>query len=170
MITRPTGAEHDPAFSRYITRVPEGNFFDVFQSQTQKTIGLFETFSEEKGNYSYAPGKWSLKEVLGHVIDFERVFSYRTLCIARGEQQSLPAFDENEYARNAGYDRLELSKVIEHYKKLRNSTICLLEQIPDDAWTRTGVSNQKPVSARALAYTMAGHELHHMNVISERYL
>src|SRR5688500_4525045 len=99
MLTRPEKKEHDPAFSRYISRVTEGNLFDLLAAQTERTRQLFETMSEEKGNYRYAPEKWSLKEVLGHVIDFERVFTYRTLCIARGDQQSLPGYDENEYAR-----------------------------------------------------------------------
>lgn len=170
MITRPAEQEHDPAFSRYIFRVPEGNLIQLFESQTQKTRRFFENMSEERANYSYAPGKWSLKEVLGHVMDFERVFAYRTLCIARGEDQPLPGYDENNYARLAAYDRIPLPKALEQYNHLRASTIALLEQIPDDAWARTGTVNAKTISLRALAYIMPGHELHHMNVIAERYL
>jgi uncharacterized damage-inducible protein DinB len=170
MITRPSEQEHDPAFSRYIARVPEGNLIELFRSQTQNTYHFFEKLSEEKANYSYAPGKWSLKEVLGHVMDFERVFAYRTLCIARGEEQGLPGFDENNYARTAGYNQVPLLKILQHYAHLRAATIALLEQIPDSAWVRTGTVNQKTISLRALAYVMPGHELHHGNVIAERYM
>jgi uncharacterized damage-inducible protein DinB len=170
MITRPTLQEHDPAFSRYIARVPEGHLIELFQLQTQNTHRFYEKLSEEKANYSYAPGKWSLKEVLGHIMDFERVFAYRTLCIARGEEQVLPGYDENDYARSSGYDRIPLSRLLQHYAHLRAATILLLEQIPENAWLRTGTVNQKSISLRALAYIMPGHELHHMNVIAERYM
>ncbi|MCI0414432.1 DinB family protein [bacterium] len=118
---------------------------------------------------SYAPEKWSLKEVLGHIMDAERIFSYRALCIARGEEQPLPGFDEQQYARVAGYDRLPVQKGLQQYNALRVSTRLLLEQLLDSAWTATGVSNQKPISVRALAYIIAGHERHHMGVIAERY-
>src|SRR5262245_7566750 len=98
MITRPAEQEYDPAFARYISLVPEGNFLELFGVQTHETRDFFEKLSEETGNYRYAPEKWSIKEVLGHVMDGERVMAYRALCIARGEQQSLPGFDENSYA------------------------------------------------------------------------
>jgi len=169
MLLRPTEQEYEPAFARYISLVPEGNFFELLQAQTQQNRDFFEGLSEEAGNYRYAPGKWSLKEVLGHVMDGERIFSYRTLCIARGEQQPLPGFDENEYARIAGYDQIPLQKVLQQYDALRSSTRLLLEQLPDSAWTTKGTSNQKPISVRALAYIIAGHERHHMGVIAERY-
>src|ERR1041385_2233673 len=104
MIVRPSEGDCDPAFFRYISLVPEGNFLDLLGIQTQETRDFFEKLSEETGNYSYAPGKWSIKEVLGHVIDAERIFAYRTLCIARGDTQPLPGFDENEYARVADYN------------------------------------------------------------------
>ena len=170
MIARPPEQEYDPFYFRYVSRVPEGNLIDLFEIQTQRARRFFENMSEEKANYSYAPDKWTLKEVLGHVMDFERVFAYRTLCIARGEVQSLPGFDENDYARFAGYDRIPLSMILKQYHHLRASTIALLEQIPDGAWTRTGTVNNKSISLRALAYIMPGHELHHLNVIAERYM
>jgi len=169
MLSRPTDGECDPYFNRYITLVPEGNFLDLLGMQTQQTREFFEKLSEETGNYRYATEKWSIKEVLGHVMDTERVFAYRTLCIARGEQQPLPGLDQNEYAANANYDRIPLSKIVQHYTALRVSTFFLLEQIPDSAWERKGISNQKPISLRALAYIIAGHERHHMRVLSELY-
>jgi len=169
MLQRPDETEYDPAYAGYISLVPEGSYFDLLGVQTHETREFFEKLSEEKGNYRYAPDKWSIKEILGHVMDSERVFAYRALCIARGEQQSLPGFDQDAYARVADYDRISLAKALQHYTALRVSTILLLEQLPAQAWTRKGISNQKPISVRALAYIIAGHERHHMRVITERY-
>jgi hypothetical protein len=169
MISRPVEGEYDPYFDRYIKLVPEGNLLELLRSQTQETRESFEKFSEDRGNYSYAPGKWSIKEVLGHVMDSERIFAYRILCISRGEQQPLPGFDQNDYAAAADYARIPLSKVVQHYEALRRSTFFLLEQIPGSAWNRTGISNQKRISLRALAYIIAGHERHHLRVLSELY-
>lgn len=169
MLSRPNEQEYDPYFERYVSLVPEGDFLELLGMQTQETRAFFEKLSEETANYSYAPGKWSIKEVLGHIMDTERVFAYRTLCIARGEQQPLPGFDQNTYAAGAAYDRIPLSNVVQHYTALRVSTFFLFEQIPDEAWTRTGISNQKPISLRSLAYIIAGHERHHLQVISEKY-
>jgi uncharacterized damage-inducible protein DinB len=169
MISRPAEDEYNPYFSRYISLVPDGNFLELLGMQTQETRNFFERLSEETGNYRYAPNKWSIKEVLGHVMDTERVFAYRTLCIARGEQQPLPGMDQDQYAGNADYDRIPLSKIVQHYTALRVSTFFLLEQIPDSGWERKGISNQNSISLRALAYVIAGHERHHMRVLSERY-
>jgi uncharacterized damage-inducible protein DinB len=169
MLERPSEQEYDPAFARYISLVPEGNFFDLLGVQTHETRDFFEKLSEETGNYRYAPDKWSIKEILGHVMDSERVFAYRALCFARGEQQPLPGFDQEAYARVAEYDPIPLSKLVQQYTALRVSTFLLLEQLPEQAWKRTGISNQKSISVRALAYIIAGHERHHMRVITERY-
>jgi uncharacterized damage-inducible protein DinB len=135
MLLRPNEEEYEKAFSRYISLVPEGNFFDHLQAQTEQNRNYFGRLSEEAANYRYAPKKWSLKEVLGHVMDAERIFTCRALCIARGEQQPLPGFDEQEYARVAGYDQLPLQKVLQQYDAIRLSTRLLLEQLPDSAWT-----------------------------------
>lgn len=169
MLNRPEEREYDPYFSRYVSLVPEGNFFDLLGVQTHETKNFFESLSEETGNYRYATGKWSIKEVLGHIIDFERVFAYRAMCIARGEQQSLPAFDQDAYAAVAEYEAVPLSKVVQHFTALRVSTFLLLEQFSETAWARTGISNGKAITVRALGYIIAGHERYHMRVISERY-
>ena len=169
MFSRPTEAEYDPAFAGYISLVPDGTFLDILGIQTHETRDFFERLSEDTGNYRYAPEKWSIKEILGHVMDSERVFAYRLLCIARGEQQPLPGFDQDEYAGLAAYDRTSLAKVVQQYTAIRVSTFLLLEQLPEEAWSRMGTSNQKLISVRALAYIIAGHERHHMRVITERY-
>lgn len=169
MLLRPNEGEYNYYFHRYISLVPEGNLLDLLGMQTQETRDFFEKLSEETGNYSYAPGKWTIKEVLGHVMDTERVFAYRALCIARGEQQPLPGFDQNEYASFAPYAQIPLAKIVQHYTALRVSTFFLLEQIPESAWERTGISSGNPISVRSIAYIIAGHERHHMRVISEKY-
>lgn len=169
MLVRPEKTEYDPAFSGYISLVPEGDLLELLGTQTQKSREHFESLSEETGNYRYADGKWSVKEVLGHMIDSERVFAYRALCIARGEQQPLPGFDQEAYALVAEYDRIPFARVTQQYTALRVSTFLLLEQLPESAWTRMGTSNKKPVSVRALAYCIAGHELHHLNVLGQKY-
>jgi uncharacterized damage-inducible protein DinB len=169
MLRKPAENEYDPAYHRYVSLVPEGNFLDLLGIQTHETREFFEKLSEEQAHYRYAPDKWSIKEVLGHIVDSERVFAYRALCIARGEQQSLPGFDQDQYASLANYNSIPVSKIVQHYTALRVSTFLLLEQLTAEACSRMGISNQKPISVRALAYIIAGHERHHMNVITEKY-
>jgi len=169
MLQRPAENEYDAYYNRYISLVPDGNFLDLLGVQTHETRDFFEKLSEERANYRYAPDKWRIKEILGHIMDSERVFAYRALCIARGEQQPLPGFDQNDYARTANYDSIPIAKVVQHYTALRVSTFLLMEQLSDEAMGRMGVASQKPISVRALAYIIAGHERHHMKVITERY-
>jgi hypothetical protein len=169
MLRKPTEQEYEPAFSQYVSLVPDGDFLELLGVQTHETKAFFENLSEETGNYRYQAGKWSIKEVLGHVIDFERIFAYRALCIARGEQQPLPAFDQDAYAALAEYDTVPLSKIVQQFTALRVSTFLLLEQFSEAAWARTGTSNGKLITVRALGYIIAGHERYHMKVISEKY-
>ena len=169
MLRRPTEQEYQPAFHRYVSLVPDGDFLELLGAQTHETKAFFESLSEETGNYRYETGKWSIKEVLGHVIDFERIFAYRALCIARGEQQPLPSFDQDAYAALAEYDTTPLSKIVQHFTALRVSTFLLLEQFSESAWERSGISSGKAITVRALGYIIAGHERYHMRVISERY-
>jgi hypothetical protein len=169
MLQRPQENEYDPYYHRYISLVPEGSFLDLLNMQTHEMREFFGNFTEEGANYRYAPDKWSIKEILGHIIDSERVFAYRVLCIARGEQQSLPGFDQEAYAGDANYESIPMANVLQHYTALRVSTFFLLHQLSEDSWNRMGISNQKPISVRALAYIIVGHERHHRNVINERY-
>ena len=169
MLERPAENEYDPYYGRYISLVPEGMFLDLLGIQTHQTREFFEKLSEETANYRYAPDKWSIKEVLGHIMDSERVFAYRALCIARGEQQSLPGFDQDAYAAAANYDSIPVTKIVQQYTALRVSTFLLFEQLSAEASNRMGLANGKQISVRALAYIIAGHERHHMNVITEKY-
>ncbi|GAV12925.1 DinB family protein [Paenibacillus sp. chi10] len=170
MLTQPLAAEYGEAFANYIGLVPEGDLREMLADQLELTTELFVNLSEEQGDYRYAPGKWSIKEVLGHIADTERVMAYRLLRIARGDQTPLPGFDENLLMSGAAFASMPMSELIEDYRAVRQSTLTLLRGLTDEAVLRIGTSNNMTISACALAYMIAGHELHHLNVLKERYL
>jgi DinB superfamily len=163
-------SEYGPGFSAYISNVPEDDVLAAIEAQLSETRAVLESIGEPRAPFRYAPGKWSIKEVVGHFTDSERVFSYRAMAIARGEMQPLPGFDEKTYAENAGFDRLTLRELIETYVAVRTSTILLYRQLPPGAWDRHGIANNNPLSVRALAHVTLGHERHHLRVLRERYL
>ena len=132
--------------------------------------GLLASLDETKAAYRYAEGKWSVKQVIGHFIDCERIFAYRALAIARGETQPLPGFEEDDYVRNASFDNWKLGDLAEHYALVRRANIVLFHNLPDDAWTRRGSASDNPITVRAIAWIIVGHERHHVKVLRERYL
>lgn len=170
MLTQPLKAEYGETFANYINLVPAGDLQEMLAEQLEHTTELFENLSKEQGDYRYAPGKWSIKEVIGHIADTERVMAYRLLRIARGDQTPLPGFDENLFMSGSTFDSMPLSELIEDYRAVRQATLTLLRGLTDEAVQRIGTSNNATISARALAYMIAGHELHHLNVLKERYL
>ncbi|MDQ1088183.1 DinB family protein [Siphonobacter sp. SORGH_AS_1065] len=156
--------------SGYITLISEGNVLECLQNQADELLTRYESLQDpEQGNYRYAEGKWSLKEVLGHMIDTERVFAYRALCIARGEKQSLPGFDQDEYMQYVPFGDMTLASLVKIYRLTRQSNIALFETFTEADQTRMGVCSNYPLSARALVTMIAGHERHHLNVLAERY-
>lgn len=170
MIARPAADEFNPYYDSYISKVPQGNVIDILRSQLHETARLLETLSETQAAFRYAPGKWSTREVLGHVTDAERVFSYRMLCIARGDTTSLPGFDENTYAKVSNVETRTMQSVVLEFAHVRSATISLVESLDEAAIGRRGNANGSPVTPRALAFIMAGHERHHVGVIREKYL
>jgi len=166
---KPQPNEYAPYFERYIGLVSEDDIVAAMERQTQETAAVLASIGEEKSAFRYAPEKWSIKQVVGHVTDAERVFSYRLLCIARGESQSLPGFDENDYMRGSNFDDLPFAEIVDGLAAVRRATLSLLRGLSDEAWTRIGVANQNKTSARAIAYTLLGHERHHLRVLRERY-
>ena len=170
MRTRPSNEEYNEYFQRYVDLVPEGDIRQVLEQSLKTTAELFGSFSEDQGNYRYAPDKWSLKEVIGHITDSERIMSYRALRIARGDKTPLAGYDENAFISNSSFSELPLAAIMEDYAAVRRATLSLLAGISEEAWTRTGVVSNKESSARAWFYILAGHELHHLNVVRERYL
>ena len=170
MLNRPQNTEYDPYFERYVQLVPEGNIHDILTQSHKNTTEFFSGISDDQANYRYAPGKWSLKEVLGHIIDNERIMSYRLLRIARGDQTPLAGYDEGALNRGASFDQHSMAELLEDYTAVRHATLTLIRGISKEAWSRRGIVNASESSAKAWAYIICGHELHHMNIVHERYL
>lgn len=168
-IQRPQPDEHNPYYSRYIDLVPEGDILDLLRREIKDTQALLKGVSEEKGNHRYAPGKWTVKEVLGHMIDTERVFGYRAMRVARNDQTPLPGFEQDDYVRFGPFAKSRLSNLIDEFSAVRESNVLLFRDLDEEAWTRRGTANNSPISVRALAYIIAGHELHHRTILKEKY-
>lgn len=167
---RPTPNDYAPFHASYVDLVPEDDVLGAIEQQSSETQKIVSSLDETKAAFRYAEGKWSVKQLLGHIIDAERVIGYRLLAIARGEQAPLPGFDENLYVENAAFDAWKLGDLAEHYAMVRRGTIVLLRNLPKEAWSRRGIANKAEVSVLGLAYVIVGHERHHMKVLRERYL
>ncbi|MCL6458734.1 MAG: DinB family protein [Gorillibacterium sp.] len=170
MNIRPANTEYSPYHEQYISEVPEGDIIGILTQSLEATVQLLSNLSEDKGNARYAPGKWSLKEVLGHINDNERIMSYRLLRIARGDATPLAGYDQDELMKGVSFDSCTLASLVEEYTYLRRSTLSLLHGLSEEAWARRGIVGGGEISAKAWAYIIAGHELHHLKVIKERYL
>lgn len=170
MLARPLDEEIGGHFGTYIRQVPDGDVLAILEQQGVDAVSLFRSLPEEQGNYRYAPGKWSLKELILHMSDTERIMTGRLLRIARGDATPQPGFEQDDYVAASQADRLTLAYLIDDYAALRRSTLSLLRGIADEAWTHRGVASGVTMSARAFAYVVAGHERHHLNVIRDRYL
>jgi hypothetical protein len=166
---RPAPTEHIPYYLKYIALVPEGDFLKIFEDQMKEVRAFVESVPEEKEGYRYAPGKWSLREAMGHVVDTERIFAYRACCIARGETKVLSGYEQDDYAAASEADRRSLRDLLEELEHQRRSNLLLLRGMSEETSKRMGSANDDPVSVRALAYIMAGHVTHHLQVFRERY-
>jgi len=169
-IGRPERGEYAPFYETYISKVQGNDILATLDDQRRQMLLLLSGRAESDGDIRYAPGKWSVKEVLGHVCDAERIFSYRALCIARGDSTPLPGYDENSYVANAPFSRRSLPDLIEDFIAVRRATLSLFRNFDDDAWMRRGNANNNGVTVRAIAYIIAGHELHHRLALQEKYL
>ena len=169
-MNRPLPAEYADYYEGYVDQVSESEIIQVLRSELDDLDVLLGRVPPEKETYAYADGKWTIREVVGHLIDGERVFGYRALCIARSEKQNLPGFDQNEYLANAPYNGTELEDLLSEMRLVRLSNIAMFRTLDEAAWTRVGTANGNEVTVRAIAFIMAGHARHHMNVLRERYL
>ncbi len=169
MSNRPTATEYAPYYQSYINLVPEEDIASALEKQGKQTASLLRSLSEEKASHRYAPEKWSVKQVVGHFTDAERVFSYRALAIARGETKSLPGFDEKAYAAASACDGRSMRDLADEFELVRRATVALFRGLSAEAWKRSGVANENSVSVRAIAYIALGHERHHLHVLRERY-
>jgi hypothetical protein len=170
LIERPASSEYAPFYAGYVGSVPDGDLLQLLQRQREETLTLFRGLDEAKARFRYAPGKWTMADVLGHVTDGERVFTYRALTFARGDTSALPSFDENAWAVAANAGRRPLRELMDEYAAVRSATIELFRGFTPEEFARSGVASTKPVSVRALAYIVAGHERHHLRILRERYL
>ena len=168
-IARPEPGEYAPYYDRYISLVAGSDILRTLDDQRRQMVLLLSGRDEADGDFRYAPDKWNAKEVLGHVCDTERIFSYRALRIARGDRTPIEGFEQDDYVRNGPFAKGPLSDVIEDYIAIRRATLTLLRNLDEAAWTRRGVANKNEVSVRAIAYTIAGHELHHRRILEEKY-
>jgi hypothetical protein len=167
---RPGPDEFGAFYAGYVARVPKGGIVDLLARQVEDTCRLLEGLPESRAEHAYAPGKWTIKEVVGHLADSERVFSYRALRFARGDGAELPGFDEKLYVPAGQFGARSLGSLLDELRAVRRSTVRLLASLPAEAWLRSGVASGHPVSVRALACITAGHELHHRAILEERYL
>lgn len=166
----PAKTEYASYYERYVSLVPEGDILSTLAEQTDSTLRALRGIDEEKAGHRYAPGKWSIKELVGHIIDTERIFAYRALRFARNDRTELPGFEQDDYIINSAFDALPLEELAREFEFVRNGNLLMLRHLDDAAWQRRGVASENEVSVRALAYIMAGHERHHMEILKSRYL
>jgi hypothetical protein len=167
---RPQESEYHPYYERYISLVPDGDIVATLNRQLDETLALIRSIPEARGGFRYAEGKWSIKELLGHVIDSERVFAYRALRFGRGDATPLAGFEQDDFVRGADFDKRTLSDLADEYAHVRRATISLFASFDESAWSRRGLANNNEVSVRGLAFIVAGHERHHVEILKTRYL
>jgi len=170
-IVRPDDSEYPAFFRAYIMQVPGNDLAPLLRAPMAHSVGVWNVIPAEKELFRYAEGKWTPKEMLGHIIDTERIMQYRALCIARGEKQSLPGFEEDDYVKNSNVNERTMASLFAELTTVRLSTQWLFEQsIADKDLIRTGTANGRTITPRAIAWVIFGHELHHINILKERYL
>ena len=168
-LERPKPGEYTPYYDRYISLIPGSDIVATLTTQLPKTVALLSARSEQDGELRYAPGKWSVKEVVGHMIDTERIMTYRALRIARNDRTPMEGFEQDDYVRDGPYGDLRLADLIEEFKTVRAATLAFFRNLRPSDWARRGTANKNEVTVRALAYIIAGHELHHRHILEERY-
>ena len=167
---RPSPAEHIPYYEKYISLVGEReDVLKLLEEQPRDLGALFAGVPEERGGYRYEPGKWSMREVVGHLVDVERVLGFRAYCFSRGEAQPLPGVDFESYAAMGEHDRRTLADMLQEFKGLRRSHVAMFRALDEEASRRIGTADGNPVSPRALAYILAGHVRYHSRLLEERY-
>lgn len=166
---RPTTAEAADYYFTYIGKVPDGDVLEQLANQIVETQALLGTVGEERAGYRYEPGKWSIKQVVGHLADTERVFAYRALSFSRGDQGPIPGMDQDRWIEGGRFDELSLASIVEDLVAIRGSTLTLFRGFSEEQWNRTGTASDLPFQAGAIAWIIAGHELHHRGVLETLY-
>ncbi len=169
-VNRPAASEYDPYYANYIGRVPDGNVFDTLAQQLDLLREHLGGLTETQANFRYAPDQWTIKEVVGHLIDTERVMAYRALCISRNEQKSLPGFEQDDYIRESNYSARTFADVLQEFELVRRSNLLAFQTLPEAMSLRCGNANGAPISVRALIYILAGHVFWHLESLQNEYL
>lgn len=169
-IHKPEASEYDPDFEKYVSLVPDGSITTLLSAQPAELRALFNGTSEVKGGFAYAEGTWTVKDIVGHLIDGERMFAYRVFRISRGDATPIEGFEQDGYIENARSNDRAFADLLDEFELLRVANVLMFNNLNAADWQRMGVASEKPVSVRALAYIMAGHVTHHVNILNERYL
>ena len=169
ILSRPEAGEFNPYYDRYISLVPSNDVVSALEAEAKKTIAMLSARSEKDGDYRYAPGKWNVKELLGHINDTERIMCYRALRLSRNDKTPIEGYEQDDYVRFGPHAHVKLADLVEEFTHVRRATISFVRQLDAEAWVRRGVTNKFEISVRALIYVIAGHELHHRNILVERY-
>lgn len=170
VINYPEPTEYLPYYGKYVSLVPKGEILTTLERQLGTTLALLGTIPEAKAGSRYAPDKWSIKELVGHMSDTERIFAYRALRFARQDPTPLPGFEQDDYIRGAAFSDCKLVDLAAEFGHVRRASLYLFRHLNAAAWLRCGVASHGEVSVRALAYIIAGHELHHLEILKTRYL
>jgi len=169
MTMRPEPNEYAPYYDRYIRLVPVGDIVSVLEEQGRGTAALLSSISNEQAEFRYAPDKWTVKQVLGHVTDTERIFAYRALRISRKDATPIEGFEQDDYVRYGPFAASKMPDLVDDFVAVRRATVGLLRRLEAEAWLRRGTANRNEVTVRALAYCIAGHELHHLAILKDKY-
>lgn len=167
---KPNVTEYAPYHQRYIDLITTDDIFSFFKQQTEEIVALCSNLSEDQVSFRYAEGKWTIKEVLAHIVDSERIFGYRVLAISRGEKNPLPGFAENEYVKNGKYENRSLKSLLAEYAHLSSANLELFKSLDEEMLSQKGTASGKEVTARGLIFITDGHEKHHFEIIKTRYL
>jgi hypothetical protein len=170
MIGRPAESEYAPFYAGYVSRVPETDILEVLTRQPEEWRALTSRVAAARETFAYAPGKWTIRQLVGHMTDAERVFGFRAFCFSRGDRNPLPGFDENDYVAGSRSAEVPLAELVADLAAIREVNLSVLRRLDEAAWARVGTASNASISVRALAYIMAGHVRHHLNVLATRYL
>lgn len=166
---RPQAGEYASYYEKYVSLVPGDDVLAALESQRLQTAQLLGARSEREGNFRYGPDKWTVKQVVGHLSDSERIFAYRALRIARGDRTPIEGFEQDDYVKGGSFNELSLAVLADEFSQVRQATLALLRALDSEAWQRAGIANKNEVTVRALAFIIAGHELHHRQILEDRY-
>jgi hypothetical protein len=170
MLVKPNEDEYPEYYRTYIDQMPESNILKYYETQTHEVVNLYKSLSEEKLLFRYEIGKWSIKELLAHLLDSEIIFGFRALTYARNDKTNLPMYDHDEYVRISDFDAINSDLLIEHYETARKSNLLLFKSFTDGEWTQVGITGGKNFTTRTIPFIVSGHTNHHIKILRERYL